>query len=92
MSDPTTYERLIDGLKAERVGLRELAAWRLTQVDPDGAPVQRRRRSAAGARDMQWKQRIDEGKCRWRPAQRRRAACRPFATPRKDKADPKRPP
>jgi hypothetical protein len=37
LADPTTYERLIDDLRGERIGLRELAAWRLGQADPEAA-------------------------------------------------------
>jgi hypothetical protein len=65
-TDPATYEFLTATLRAERVGLRELAAWRLGQLDPDGAA---RINFAAGAPEPQrergaaeWKRRIPDGK------------------------------
>lgn len=59
-----TYRRLAEALKAERVGLRELAAVRLAQLDPTanipynaGGDERSRERGYS-----LWKQRIDEGK------------------------------
>ena len=36
LSDPATYERLIAALRSDQVSVRELAAWRLRQIDPEG--------------------------------------------------------
>jgi hypothetical protein len=36
-AEPATYSRLIEALRADPIGVRELAAWRLRQADPDGA-------------------------------------------------------
>jgi hypothetical protein len=37
LSDPVMYERLIDLLRSDQPAVRELAAWRLRQIDPEGA-------------------------------------------------------
>lgn len=59
-----TYRRLVEGLKAERVGLRELAAWRLSQLDPSaGIAYNAGGTEASRERGYTlWKQRVDDGK------------------------------
>ncbi|HEX4591375.1 MAG TPA: hypothetical protein VH120_15680, partial [Gemmataceae bacterium] len=37
LANPATYEKLIGALRNDQLGIRELAAWRLKQVDPEGA-------------------------------------------------------
>src|SRR5262249_27698944 len=39
LAEPATYELLIGALRSDQTGLRELAAWRLRQADPDGAAL-----------------------------------------------------
>jgi hypothetical protein len=65
-TDPATYDLLFSRLRAERIGERELAAWRLAQLDPEGAV---RARYRAGDTEVQrdraiaeWRKRIPEGK------------------------------
>jgi hypothetical protein len=65
-NDPATYDLLFSRLRAERIGERELAAWRLAQLDPEGAV---RARYRAGDPEVQreraiteWRKRIPEGK------------------------------
>src|SRR5207248_1153088 len=66
LGDPAAYDLLFGGLRDEKVGVRELAAWRLAQADPEGAA---RARFNAGDADVQreraiaeWRKRIPEGK------------------------------
>jgi hypothetical protein len=66
LSDPTTYERLIEALRSDQPAMRELAASRLRQIDPDGAAQARfnatdldaAREKAVG----EWQRRIPPGK------------------------------
>ena len=65
-TDPATFDRLFALLRSERIGEREMACWRLTQFDPEGA---NRARYRAGdpldQRDRaitEWRKRIPEGK------------------------------
>jgi hypothetical protein len=39
LSDPNIFERLIDALRSDQTAVRELAAWRLRQIDPEGAAL-----------------------------------------------------
>lgn len=65
-NDPATFDALFVMLRSERVGERELAYWRLSQLDPEGAarnrfhpgdPVDQRERAIG-----EWRRRIPEGK------------------------------
>lgn len=66
IADPATFEFLIDALRSDQMGIRELAAWRLRQLDPEGAD--RIRFNAADTdvnRDKavgDWQKRIPAGK------------------------------
>jgi hypothetical protein len=63
LADPTTYERLIGDLNNERIGLRELASWRLNQADQasrisyDATANEAQREKAIG----DWRKRIPPG-------------------------------
>jgi hypothetical protein len=66
LAEPATYEFLIDALRSDQPGVRELAAWRLRQVDPEGSaairynaadPEQLREKAVA-----EWQRRIPAGK------------------------------
>jgi len=66
LTDPATYQTVIATLGSERVGIRELAIWRLAWLDPDGAA---RINYRPGDTEMnreraiaEWKRRIPEGK------------------------------
>lgn len=66
ITDPATYQTVIAALANDRVGIRELAIWRLAWLDPDGAA---RINYRPGDTDMnreraiaEWKRRIPEGK------------------------------
>jgi len=66
LTDPATYQTVIAALGSERVGIRELAIWRLGWLDPDGAA---RINFRPGDTEMnreraiaEWKRRIPEGK------------------------------
>ncbi len=65
-ADPTTYEFLINGLRNEQLGVRELAFWRLGQYDREGARLIRYNAADPDAqRDravVEWRRRIPEGK------------------------------
>jgi hypothetical protein len=65
-NEPATYERLIAALRSDQAGIRELAAWRLRQLDPDGAAVIRfNATDAEAAREKavtDWQRRIPQGK------------------------------
>jgi hypothetical protein len=65
-TDPATYQTVIAALSSDRVGIRELAIWRLAWLDPEGAA---RINFRPGETDMnreraiaEWKRRIPEGK------------------------------
>jgi hypothetical protein len=66
LNNPATYERLIDALRSEQAAVRELAAWRLRLIDPEGAAQARfsatdpepAREKAVG----EWQRRIPPGK------------------------------
>jgi hypothetical protein len=66
LTDPATYQTVIAALASDRVGIRELAIWRLAWLDPDGAA---RINFRPGDTEMnreraiaEWKRRIPEGK------------------------------
>jgi hypothetical protein len=57
-----TYRALVDGLKASRVGLRELAGWRLAQADPkSGIPYNAGNDQMRERWFQEWKRRLDDG-------------------------------
>lgn len=65
-NDPATYDALFVMLRSERVGEREMAFWRMSQLDPDGAarfryhpgdPQDQRERALS-----EWRRRIPEGR------------------------------
>ncbi len=66
LSDPAMYERLIAALRSEQPAIRELAAWRLRQIDPDGANQARfNATDPEAAREKaigDWQRRIPPGK------------------------------
>jgi hypothetical protein len=66
LTDPRTYERLIEALKNDQCGVRELAAWRLRLADPEGANLIRFiSTDTEAARDKtinEWQRRIPPGK------------------------------
>jgi hypothetical protein len=66
LSDPAAYERLIGALRNEQIGVRELAAWRLRQIDPDGAAQAKFNATdpdAAREKSIgEWQRRIPPGK------------------------------
>jgi hypothetical protein len=66
LTDPATYQTVIAALSSDRVGIRELAIWRLAWLDSDGAA---RINFRPGDTEMnreraiaEWKRRIPEGK------------------------------
>src|SRR5262245_11012658 len=66
VTEPATYQTVIAALGSDRVGIRELAIWRLAWLDPEGAA---RINFRPGDTDMnreravaEWKRRIPEGK------------------------------
>jgi hypothetical protein len=65
-AEPALYSRLIEALRAEPIGIRELASWRLRQADPDGAAQIRYNASdPEPVRDRavaEWQRRIPPGK------------------------------
>jgi hypothetical protein len=80
-TEPATYSRLIEALRADPIGVRELAAWRLRQADPEGAaqirfnagePEPARERAVAD-----WLRRIPPGKVPPRNNPQGRAPGRP---------------
>jgi hypothetical protein len=70
-NEPATYERLIAALRNDQAGVRELAAWRLRQLDPDGAAqIRFNATDPEAARDKavtEWQKRIPAGKVPPRP-------------------------
>jgi hypothetical protein len=71
LRDPRTYSQLIDGLGDDRLAIRELSFWQLSQLDPDGArairytptdPTDALRRG-----QQEWRRRIPEGTVPARP-------------------------
>ncbi|HEY1379678.1 MAG TPA: hypothetical protein VGF55_22940 [Gemmataceae bacterium] len=66
LSEPATYETLIGALRSDQTGVRELAAWRLRQADPDGAALIRfNAADPEPARDKavaEWQRRVPAGK------------------------------
>jgi hypothetical protein len=66
LSDPATFDFLIQGLGGDQLGVRELSAWRLSQADPEGsARIRYNAADPEAARDRaigEWRKRIPEGK------------------------------
>ena len=66
IANPATYEVLLACLRNERLAIRELALWRLSGLDPEGAArVRYNPADSAEARErayLLWKQRIPDGK------------------------------
>jgi hypothetical protein len=66
LAEPATYDFLIDSLRNEHMGVRELATWRLRQIDPDGAAqIRFNAADAEPAREKavaEWQRRIPPGK------------------------------
>jgi hypothetical protein len=74
-NNPATYEVLLACLRNDRLAVRELALWRLTVLDPEGAA--RSQFNAAGSPEererafLRWKARIPDGQL---PPGRKKAA------------------
>jgi hypothetical protein len=66
LADPTTFEFLIDSLRSEQMGVRELAVWRLRQIDPEGGnQIRFNAADAETGREKavaEWQRRIPPGK------------------------------
>lgn len=63
--DPQTFEALFQGLQNDKLTVRELSAWRLGQIDPDGARISGYQTTDTGDKQVttirRWKQRFAEG-------------------------------